>query len=150
MARTRHKKRKSTSQTNKLKRVSARHVRKSITRGQLRVRKTTLEVRRVISLRGRTHLLEAPAPGQPQQAQILLAESTAIRRFKYWIDQQRLRIWFTTGHVYDFFAVPEGIVTTLSRAQSAGRTFHDLIYGHWTGKSPNKQYHPNYNYVRIR
>jgi hypothetical protein len=125
-------------------------VRKSIQRSQLQVRKRTLEVRRAVSLRGRTQLMEAPALGQPQQPQSLLAESTAIRRFKYWIEEQRLRIWFTTGHVYDYYDVPEGVVTTLARAQSKGRAFHETIYGTWVGKSPHKQLRSQFPYKRIR
>ena len=150
MPKGRHKKRQPTSTTNRIKRVSARHIRKSIQRGQLRVRKTTLEVRRAISLRGRTHLMEAPALGQPIQPQDLLVGSTAIRRFKYFINEQRLKIWFTTGHIYDYFNVPESIVLILAQAQSKGRTFHDLIYGNWTGPKGSMTYHPNYNYRRIR
>ena len=133
-----------------LKRISARQLRKSVQRGQLRVRKKTLEVRRAISLRGRTQLMEAPAPGQPLQAQVLTAESTAIKRFKYFIEEKRLRIWFTTGHVYDYFNVPESIVIILSQAQSKGRAFHELIYGDWVGRTPHKRLISEYQYRRIR
>ncbi len=133
-----------------LKKISARQIRKSLQRGQLRVRKQTLEVRRAISLRGRTQLMEAPAIGQPQQAQVLTAESTAIRRFKYFIDEQRLRIWFTSRHVYDYFNVPESVVLILAQAQSKGRTFHELIYGTWVGRSPHKQLISEFPYKRIR
>ena len=133
-----------------LKRISARQLRKSVQRGQLRIRKRTLEVRRAISLRGRTQLLEAPLPGQPTLPQTLTAESTAIRRFKYFIEQRRLRIWFTTGHVYDYFNVPESVVLILAQAQSKGRTFHELIYGTWVGSSPHKQLISQFPYKRIR
>jgi len=133
-----------------LKRISARKVRKALVKSQLRVRKDTLEVRRARSLRGRTQLMEAPAPGQPQQAQTLTAESTAIKRFKYFISQQRLRIWFTTGHVYDYFNVPESVVIILAQAQSKGRTFHEIIYGTWVGRSPHKQLRSEFPYKRIR
>ena len=133
-----------------LKRISKRQLRKSIQRGQLKVRKTTLEVRRAISLRGRTQLMEAPLPGQPTQPQALTVESTAIRRFKYFIEEQRLRVWFTTGHVYDYRNVPESVVLILAQAQSKGRTFHELIYGTWVGKSPHKQLISQFPYVRIR
>ena len=133
-----------------LKKISTRQVRTSIKRGQLRIRKKTLEVRRARSLRGRTQLLEAPAPGQPVQAQRLTAESTAIKRFKYFIEEQRLRVWFTTGHVYDYFNVPEAVVLILAQAQSKGRTFHELIYGTWVGKSPHKQLRSEFPYKRVR
>lgn len=146
----RHKKRVQTAKQYQVKRVSTRHIRKSIKRGQLKVRKTTLEVRRPRSLRGRTQLMEAPALGQPIQPQDLLVGSTALRRFKYYIEQQRLRVWFTTGHVYDYLKVPESVVLILASAQSKGRTFHELIYGHWSGKKGSMIYHPNYNYRRIR
>lgn len=132
------------------RRLTKRQIRKSIQRGQLRVRKKTLEVRRAVSLRGRTHLMEAPAIGQPQQAQTVLAESTAIKRFKYWIEQKRLRIWFTTGHIYDYSGVPESVVLILAQAQSTGRTFHELIYGTWVGRSPHKQLISEFPYKRIR
>jgi hypothetical protein len=133
-----------------LKKISTRQIRKSIQRGQLRIRKRTLEVRRARSLRGRTQLMEAPAPGQPTQAQGILAESTAIRRFKYFIEEKRLRVWFTTGHVYDYFGVPEAVVLILADAQSKGRTFHALLYGTWVGKSPHKQLISEFPYKRIR
>ena len=120
-----------------LKRISKRQLRTSVKRGQLRIRKKTLEVRRAISPRGRTQLMEAPAPGQPQQAQVLLVESTAIRRFKYFIETQRLRIWFVKGGVYDYFGVPESVVMILSRAQSKGRYFYYNI-------------RTSYEYLRIR
>ena len=135
---------------NILKAISARKIRKSVQRSQLRIRKRTLEVRRAVSLRGRTQLMEAPALGQPEQAQGVLAESTAIRRFKYYIEDRRLRIWFTSGHVYDYRNVPESVVIILAQAQSKGRTFHELIYGTWVGKSPHKQLISEFPYVRIR
>ena len=135
---------------NILKAISARKIRKSVQRSQLRIRKRTLEVRRAVSLRGRTQLMEAPSPGQPEQAQGVLAESTAIRRFKYFIEDRRLRIWFTSGHVYDYRNVPESVVIILAQAQSKGRTFHELIYGTWVGKSPHKQLISEFPYVRIR
>ena len=133
-----------------LKKISARQLRTSVKKGQLRIRKRTLEVRRAISLRGRTQLMEAPTPGQPTQPQVLTAESTVIRRFKYFIEEQRLRVWFTTRHVYDYYNVPESIVIILAQAQSKGRTFHELIYGTWVGKSPHKQLISEFPYRRVR
>ena len=133
-----------------LKAISARKIRKSVQRSQLRIRKRTLEVRRAVSLRGRTQLMEAPSPGQPTLPQDITAESTAIRRFKYFIEDRRLRIWFTSGHVYDYRNVPESVVIILAQAQSKGRTFHELIYGTWVGKSPHKQLISEFPYVRIR
>ena len=68
--------------------------------------------------------MEAPLPGMPEQPQDLLMESTAIRRFKYYIEENRLRIWFVTKGVYDYFKVPESVVITLAQAQSKGRYFY--------------------------
>ena len=120
-----------------LKKTSKRQIRKSIQRSQLKIRKKTLEVRRAVSKRGRTVLMEAPAVGQPTQAQTLLVESTAIRRFRYWIEERRLRIWFVKGGVYDYYNVPEAVVTILAEAQSKGRYFYYNI-------------RTNYQYTRIR
>jgi len=98
--------------------------------------------------------MEAPLPGMPEQPQDVLMESTAIRRFKYFIEEKRLRIWFTTKHVYDYFNVPESVVITFAQAQSKGRYFHQNIYGEWVGK-PNQhpgvmKLIPDYQYERIR
>ena len=68
--------------------------------------------------------MEAPLPGMPEQPQDLLMESTAIRRFKYFIEENRLRIWFVKKGVYDYFKVPESVVITLAQAQSKGRYFY--------------------------
>ena len=104
--------------------VSKRKRRQSLKRSQVRVRKATLEVRQMVSQRGRTHPMEAPLPGMPEQPQDLLMESTAIRRFKYFIEENRLRIWFVKKGVYDYFKVPESVVIELSQAQSKGRYFY--------------------------
>lgn len=101
--------------------VSKRKRRQSLKRSQLRIRKRTLEVKRVVSPRGRTHPMEAPVPGMPQQPQTVLLASTAIRGFKYYIEEERLRIWWVEGGVYDYYKVPESVVITLSQAQSKGR-----------------------------
>ena len=74
--------------------------------------------------RGRTGVMEAALPDMPQQPQKLLLESTAIRRFKYTIDNETLRIWFVEGGVYDYYNVPESVVLTLADAQSKGRYFY--------------------------
>ena len=121
----------------KLKPVTARKMRVSIKRRQLRIRGKTLEVRRPVSMRGRTQFMEAPAPGQPTVPQELLLVSTAIKRFKYWSETQRLRIWFVKGGVYDYYNVPESVVILLSQAQSKGRYFYYNI-------------RMTYNYLRVR
>ena len=115
---------KRTSIKQQLKPVSEKDIRKSVKKGQLRFRKTTLEVRKAISQRGRTHPMEAPIPGMPETPQQLLMDSTAIRRFKYWTDENRLRIWFVEKGVYDYYDVPESIIITLSQAPSKGRYFY--------------------------
>ena len=121
----------------RMKPVTARKIRVSIKRRQLRIRGKTLEVRRPVSMRGRTQFMEAPAPGQPTVPQELLLVSTAIRRFKYWTETKRLRIWFVKGGVYDYSNVPESVVILLSQAQSKGRFFYYNI-------------RTIYNYSRIR
>ena len=104
--------------------VSKRQVRQSIKKSQLKIRKTTLEVKKVVSMRGRSQMMEQAPMDQPQAPQTLLMDSTAIRKFKYWTEEERLRIWFVSGHVYDYYKVPESVVISLSRAQSKGRYFY--------------------------
>lgn len=101
--------------------VTKRKRRLAIKRAQVRFRKKTIEVRRAVSVRGRPHVMARPALGQPEQPQDVLLESTAIRRFKYYIEERRLRIWWVEGGVYDYFNVPEGVVLDLSQAPSKGR-----------------------------
>ena len=133
---------KSAQNKNRLRPVSARQRRKSIQRSQLKIKKGTLEVRRAISQRARTHPMEAAGVGQPQTPQVLLLESTAIRRFKYWIKEKRLRIWFVEGGVYDYYNVPESRVIGLSQAQSKGRYYYYNIRQEWS--------RPLTDYKRIR
>ena len=109
------------------KRVSAvtkRKRRQSFKRSQARVSKKTIQVRRAVSQRGRTHPMEHAGMDQPDSPQDVLMASTAIRKFKYWIEQKRLRIWFVSKGVYDYYQVPESVVITLSQAQSKGRYFY--------------------------
>lgn len=106
------------------KRVSARQVRRTARRGQLRVGLKKLEAKAVISPRGRTSVVEAAAPGQPITPQTMLLLSTAISKYKYDLRSQVLRIWFVNGGSYDYFAVPESIVYDLDRAPSKGRYFY--------------------------
>ena len=106
---------------HKVKTVSKRQLRKSRKKSQVKYRKTTLEVKRAVSRRGTEHKMQHPALDQPQQPQNLLQESTAIRRFKYYIDERRLRIWWVEGGVYDYYDVPESVVNNLIDAHSKGR-----------------------------
>jgi hypothetical protein len=114
----------SRAKRHKVTPVSKRKVRKSIKRSQLRMSAKTLEVKKPVSQRGRSHPMEHAALDQPQVPQTVLMDSTAIRRFKYWIEKRKLRIWFVSGHVYDYFRVPESVVLNLSQAQSKGRYFY--------------------------
>ena len=106
--------------------VTKRQIRKSIKKGQLKIGRTTLEVRRPISQRGRTHVMQEEVPGitKLQIPQQLLLQSTAIKRFKYWTNEKRLRIWFVKKGVYDYYNVPENIIITLAQAQSKGNFFY--------------------------
>ena len=104
--------------------VSKRKRRQSLKKSQLRIGKSTMQMKKVVSQRGRTHPMEAPLPGMPETPQALLMESTAIRKLKYNMDTQILRIWFVSHHVYDYYKVPESVVITLSQAQSKGHYFY--------------------------
>ena len=104
--------------------VSARKRRQSIKRSQVKFRKKTIEVRKAVSKRGTKSMMEHPAMSQPQTAQNVLQESTAIRRFKYDKEKKVLRIWFVSKGVYDYYNVPESVVIELSQAQSKGRYFY--------------------------
>ena len=104
--------------------VTKRKVRQARKRATLKINKRTIGAKRVVSQRGRTGVMEAALPDMPQQPQKLLLDSTAIRRFKYTIDNETLRIWFVEGGVYDYYNVPESVVMILADAQSKGRYFY--------------------------
>lgn len=106
------------------KRVTARQVRRTARRAQLRIGLKTLEVKEVVSPRGRVSVAEAAAPGQPITPQTTLLLSTAIRKYKYNLRSKILRIWFVNGGSYDYFDVPESIIYDLDRAPSKGRYFY--------------------------
>ena len=107
--------------------VTKRKRRLAIKRAQVRFRKKTIEVRRAVSVRGRPHMMARPALGQPEGPQDVLLRSTSIRRFKYFIEEKRLRIWFVSKGVYDYYNVPEGVVLDLSQAPSKGRyTYYNI------------------------
>ena len=104
--------------------VTKRKVRQAKKRATLRISSRKIEAKRVVSQRGRTGVMEAALPDMPQQPQKLLLDSTAIRKFRYTIDNEKLRIWFVEGGVYDYFHVPESVVMILAGAQSKGRYFY--------------------------
>ena len=117
--------------------LSKRKRRQKAKRAQLKISSRKIEAKRVVSRRGRTHPMEAPLPGMPEQPQKLLLDSTALRRFRYTISTKTLRIWFVEGGVYDYYKVPESVIITLSEAQSKGRYFYYNI-------------RTSYEYKRIR
>ena len=143
---------KSARAKRKVGRVTARQRRKSMKRAQLRTGITgkTIQVRHAVSMRGTSGLMTAPGMDQPQQAQDILKHSSAIRKFKYWIEEKRLRIWFVSKGVYDYYNVPESVVYDLADASSKGRYFHDSIYGYWSGKPGSMTLHPDFKFKRIR
>jgi len=63
---------------------------------------------------------EAPGITTTQLAQDVLMHSTAIRKFKYFVKEKRLRIWWQTRGVYDYYDVPESVVLAFAQAQSKG------------------------------
>lgn len=86
-------------------------------------------MKEVVSQRGRTHPMEQERPGVTKAgaAQDVLMRSTAIRKFKYYIDEERLRIWFVNPGkhpYYDYLGVPESVVILLGKAQSKGNFFY--------------------------
>ena len=88
-------------------------------------------------MRGRTSHMQAAQIGGPQTPQDILLYSTAIKKFKYDLKSQTLRIWFVHKGVYDYYKVPESVVLELSRAQSKGNYFYYNI-------------RTSYEYKRIR
>ena len=115
-------------------RVSQRQVRKTVRRSQVKFGVKTMEVKQLISQRGRTHPMEAPLPGMPQTPQEMLMDSTALRSFKYYYKTKRLRIYFQSRNVYDYYDVPESIAIGLSQAQSKGHYFYYNIRTSFTFK----------------
>jgi hypothetical protein len=77
---------------------------------------------KVISRRGREHPMAAPSAGMPTTAQNVFNESTVIESFKYKGDL--LRIFFQSGHIYDYFNVPAYTVQLLEEAPSKGHYFY--------------------------
>ena len=106
--------------------VTTKEVRKSQRQAETKFTLKTIQQKRVVSMRGRTSLMQEEAPGmtQLQLAQDILLYSTAIKKFKYDLKTQTLRIWFVKGGVYDYYNVPESVVLELARAQSKGHYFY--------------------------
>ena len=106
-----------------LRHVSASQVRKMARKSQLKMGIKTIQMKAVVSQRGRTHAMEAALPGMPETSQDVLMASTAIKRFKYDLKTKTLKIWFVNGGAYNYFDVPESIVLNFAQAQSKGRFF---------------------------
>ncbi|WP_231923261.1 KTSC domain-containing protein [Sphingobium cloacae] len=53
--------------------------------------------------------------------------STAIHRFAYHADEQRLDVQFVGGKRYSYFDVPADIAEGLATAPSKGRYFNSMI-----------------------
>ena len=119
--------------------VTTKEVRKSQRQAETKFTLKTIQQKRVVSMRGRTSLMQEEAPGmtQLQLAQDILLYSTAIKKFKYDLKSKTLRIWFVRKGVYDYYDVPESVVLELSRAQSKGHYFYYNI-------------RTSYEYKRIR
>lgn len=92
--------------------------------GTKKWRQKTIEVKRVISLRGRVSHAQAPLVGMPTTPQDFLLGSSVINSYKYWTKEHRLRIWFVSGHVYDYYDVPAKVIHQLGLAPSKGRYFY--------------------------
>jgi hypothetical protein len=86
--------------------------------------KKRLKVERAVSQRGRRHWAAGKAPGQPQQPQTAVMDSTVIASFSYRLSKQKLTIQFQSGHVYEYYDVPEQEVRNLANAPSKGRYFY--------------------------
>ena len=115
------------SKRHKVSKVSTAQVRRLARKSQLKIGLKTIQMKKVVSQRGRTSVMEAPLPGMPQTPQTLLMASTAIRKFKYDFKSRNLRIWFVNpgNHpYYDYHDVPESVVLELGRAQSKGHYFY--------------------------
>jgi len=96
--------------------------------------KFTTVVTKVISPRGRqllplSDIRGAPAPGQPQTAQNIVLESTAIAGFRYDPEKKILEITFVSGAVYWYHGVDLLTVEKLASpfTKSKGRYFVNNI-----------------------
>ncbi len=53
--------------------------------------------------------------------------STVIRSFSYSKADQRLRVVFVSGKVYDYFPVPESLYEEMKQSFSKGTFFNEVI-----------------------
>lgn len=176
MAKTRHKKRVSSSVAKRRKREQKRKPSATIARqkkvdaaqGKLpstaptrTVRATNIlrgagsvsrvnfdvQVTEVTSMRGRIHPMAQQPFDQPTSVQDEFVASTAIKSYSYSTARRILIIRFVSGGSKTYLGVPKGVVRGLNVAQSKGRYFHRMIYGTWSGPKGKKKYTPRYREV---
>ena len=58
--------------------------------------------------------------------------SSVIRAYDYEPAQRRLRILFTTGRRYSYYAVPPDVVDAMKAARSKGEFFNARIRDHFS------------------
>ena len=57
--------------------------------------------------------------------------SSVIRRYDYFPDEQRLRVTYTSGAVYDYMGVPAEVYAAFKAYQSKGTFLNHYIKGHY-------------------
>ena len=57
--------------------------------------------------------------------------SSVIRSYKYYPDEQRLRVIYISGAVYDYMGVPAGVYAAMKAYQSKGAFLNREIKGHY-------------------
>jgi KTSC domain len=55
--------------------------------------------------------------------------SSVIRSYHYYSDEQRLRVTYNSGAVYDYFGVPPEVYFSLNAYQSKGTFLNQKIKG---------------------
>ena len=59
--------------------------------------------------------------------------SSAISSVNY-DDTETLQVTFRSGHIYEFYSVPQNVVENLLSSESAGRFFVNNINGRFTSR----------------
>jgi hypothetical protein len=59
-------------------------------------------------------------------------ESSNVRAIRYDIHQERLYVWFSSGHIYEYFEVPEKTALAMFHCDSMGGFRHTFLkaYGY--------------------
>jgi hypothetical protein len=60
--------------------------------------------------------------------------SSVIRYYHYYPGEQRLRITYTSGAIYDYLGVPADVYTAMKEFQSKGTFLNRQIKGHYPFK----------------